>query len=369
MYRYLILWGLCWASGLMAQPGSWGLSLDYAQGVTLRHRQDMVFALPRPARGWQVEALRQTDGRRYAEATLRRFRWGLGASWLDYGGHRDELGYAWSVYPFFDLPLLRSPRLSLWGRMSMGLAYVDRRFHRLHNPGNNAIGSPLNAHVAITLLAEARLSPRWSLRVAGDFAHQSNAKRVLPNLGLNTARLRGGLTYRWHIDDPVVPMRLDSLPPDRRLRLGLRYGFGLTERGMPDGPGYPVHVATAFVARRISRANRLFTGFEYSYRAEIHAFMQDNDLGEEEQGWYPQRLAWVLGYELGCGHFGMTGQYLLYLQGLPEGRLAGWGSKFGPQIYLRNQRLHPHRNLFLGVYLLTHLAVAQYFEVSVGAVF
>jgi hypothetical protein len=373
MHRYLILAGYLLSAigltSLQAQPGSWGLGLTYSQGNTLRHRSTMVFALPRPAQALSLEAIRQTDGRRYAEAVLHRFRWGMGATWLNYGGHRDELGYAWAVYPFFDLPLLRNARLSLWARMSMGLAYVDRTYDRVHNPINNAIGSHINNYTAVALLGELRVSPRWSLRVGGSFAHQSNAKYAQPNLGLNTAKLQGGLTYRWRVDEAITPFVVDEVPFDRRVHVGGRVGLGLTEKNAPNGPQYPVVTSALYVSRRVARGSKFFTGFEYSYEAEVRAFMIDNDIPPGTPRWYPNKTAWLFGYELGCGHFGMSGQYLLYLQRLPEGKLSAWGTKFGPHIYLKNQDRQPRSNVFFAVYLLTEVAVAKYFETSIGVIF
>lgn len=363
---------LFWLSGmfpLIAQPGSWGLSLDYARGNTLRHRSTMVFALPRPAQAISLEAIRQTDGRRYAETVLRRFRWGVGLTWLDYGGKREELGFAYSLYPFFDLPLYRNRRLSLWARMGMGLAYVDRSFHRFRNPINNAIGSALNNHTEVALLGEVRLSPHWSLRAGGFFSHQSNAKRTLPNLGLNTPKVRLGVTYRWREDSAVDVIDPAQIPFDQGWHWYARAGLALTENKVPDGPLYPISIAAVYVSRRVNRANQFFGGLEYSHDQSVRAFMTDQDIPDQTPGWYPQKTALLGGYELGCGHFGMTAQALLYLHRLPEGQMAGWATKFGPHFYLRRQESQPRSNLFFAVYLLTELAVAKYFETSVGVMF
>jgi hypothetical protein len=363
-----LLW-LSYVLPLVAQSGSWGISLDYARGHTLRHRSSMVFDLPRPAQAISLEAICQTDGRRYAEAVLRRFRWGLGFTWLDYGGQRDELGYAYSLYPFFDLPLLRGPRLSLWARMAMGFSYLDRVYHRSQNPINNAVGSHLNNHTAFALLGELRLDDRWSVRLGGIFSHQSNAKRTLPNLGLNTPKLRGGLTYRFWQDSAVLPLDPVRVPFDHEWHWYGRVGLALTENKVPDGPLYPISVAAVYVSRRVNRANKFFGGLEYSYDQSIRAFMLDQGIPEDTPNWDPQKVAVLGGYEVGCGHFGMTAQALVYLHRLPERRLAGWGTKFGPHLYLRNQERRPSSNVFFAVYLLTELAVAKYFETSVGIMF
>lgn len=352
-----------------AQIASWGGSVDYSQGTTLRHRADMVFDLSSPARAINVELLRQTDGRRYMEELFRHPRWGVGGTWLNYGGRRDELGYAWGLYGYFELALLRKGWFSAWGRMNAGFAYIDRIFDRDSNPINNAIGSYVNNYTSFAVLTEARLHTRWSIRLGGEFAHQSNARRHMPNLGLNTARLRSGLVYRWRMDSPAEAFDVESIPFDRRVHLYARLGFGLTERKVPNGPSYPLYVASVYVSRRMTRTGKFLMGFEYAYDVGERAFMFDQDIPLGHSGFQPHRPSWILGYELGCGHFGMMGQFLIHLHRLPQGRWSGWGTKFGPNLYLRNQDQRPPFNVFVGMYLKNDLFVASYFETTVGVVF
>ena len=347
-----------------SQPG-WYLSADFGQGQTLRHRSTMVFELPRPALAGSLELLRASNGSRDWESVMQLPRWGVSFQWQDFG-NRAELGYVYGVTPFFELPIIHRPRLQLWGRMTMGFAYVDRHYDRQLNPINNAIGSALNNYTSFGLIAETPLTKRLNLRFSGYFVHQSNARAQLPNLGLNVPQWRAGLSYRLSKEESTEVRPKSELRFDRRLRYYLRVGLTQVEDKVSDGPKYPVWVVSAFVAERVTPVQRLMLGIELSYDASIRAFMLNQDIPRGFPGWDPLRPAIWAGYELGSERFAMMGQVFVYAHDWPGsyGRQF-WGTKFGPTYYFKFGE-GEHFQPFLGIYLKTHLFIADYFESSLG---
>lgn len=362
----LVLGFLSQRSWLVAQSPGWYLILDAGRGQTLRHRSTMVFDLPRPAQALSLELTRQTRGHRAWAAAMRLPRWGVALHGQDYG-NRPVLGYMVAVAPFFELPMLRRGPFSLWWRMNMGFAYHDRSYDRAHNPLNNAIGSALNNYTSFSLIGEAQLGERWLVRAGGHFVHQSNARSRLPNLGLNVPQWRVGLGYQLTAETLHDRLDRNALSYDRGWRYYLRLGLGQVEQKVAGGPRYPVWIISGYAARRISPAQRLLLGLEVSHDAALAAFMRNQDIPPGTPTWDPTRPAAWVGYELGSERLAMMGQVFLYLHDWPGTYgTRFWGTRFGPTYYFGGDDPEARLRPFVGMYLKTHLFIADYFETTVG---
>lgn len=363
---YLILIAACllpgraWSQNL---PGGLEIALDGYQGRTLRHRATMVFALPQPARALSLEASWQTDGHLpwHHQHGLPRLGWSLVV--LDYGNPA-VLGRAWSLVPFIDAPLLRRPGLRLGFRVGFGIGWLDRPYDRLTNPGNNAIGSHVNNTTMVSLLGQVRLGSLWWVRAGATVSHNSNARLQVPNLGLNTTKLRLGLAYtlspaRPRQEAPPVP------PPRRALGLSLRTGLAYVEEKTPQGPKYPVHVMAAYLDRPLSPKSRVLVGVEAAFDRGIQAFFLDHDIARGPGNRQPWRYSAIVGHELLLGRTGVMTQAFLYLND-PLGDSDSWGFKLGPQVYLIPPERQPQVNAFVGIYLKAHRAIADYAELVLG---
>ncbi|RMG64326.1 MAG: acyloxyacyl hydrolase [Bacteroidetes bacterium] len=366
--RLRLLWGiLLMLAGLPATaqslPGGMELALDGFQGRTLRHRSTMVFALPRPARGLRLEASWQTDGSRPWHHLHHLPRLGWSVMMLDYV-NPEVLGRAWSLVPFIDAFFLRRERLRLGMRVGFGLGWLDHPYDRLTNPGNNAIGSAINNTTMLSLLGQVRVAPHWWLRAGGTLSHNSNARLQVPNLGLNTAKLRLGLAYAITPDRPVQAAA--PLPPARRpVGITLRTGLAYVEEKVPEGPKYPVHVLAAYLDYPLSPKSRLLGGFEAAFDRGIQAFFLDNDIPKGPGNQQPWRYSAIVGHELLIGRVGVMTQTFVYLND-PFSDRDSWGFKLGPQVYLHPPTRQPAANAFLGVYLKAHRAIADYAELVLG---
>jgi hypothetical protein len=135
----------------------------------------------------------------------------IGMSFLYTGlGKSPELGAAYSIFPFIDFPLVRYKNFSFNFRFGLGVAYLTKRFDRLTNYKNLAIGSHINASANIMFKARYRLTERLTLSLGFGLQHFSNGSLKLPNYGLNIIAMNSGLAYRLARENKSIGDRFIS---------------------------------------------------------------------------------------------------------------------------------------------------------------
>ncbi|MEM7370826.1 MAG: acyloxyacyl hydrolase [Bacteroidota bacterium] len=363
----LLVWQLASSQSLSLPPGL-QLSLDIYQGNTLRHRPTMVFDLPQPSRMISFELSRQTEGSKPWHKLYGYPRIGWTISMLAYG-NREVLGRAYSLHPYLDIFFLRKKRWLLFSRISYGLAYVDRQHDRLTNVENNAIGSGINNHASLNLITEARLTPRLWIRAGGTFSHNSNGKLQVPNLGLNTPKLRLGATYEWTPAAERISVkeaRSDNRFVDR-LQLHLRYGMAFTEDKVPQGPKYPIRIGSAHLTYQFGRKNRLQLGWEFLNNRSVREFLLNHQVEVSIPSLRYNRHALLIGHEFLLARLGLMTQAFVYMNPpFQAGDPNPWGVKIGPNYYFIPHKDNRNYNFFAGIYLKAHKAIADYVELAVG---
>lgn len=371
MLACLIVSGYCQQLCAQKLPQGLQIGLDFYQGTTLRHRPTMVFPLPNPARMISIEVAQQTNGSQAWHRWYGYPRVGWTISVLDYG-NREVLGRAYSLHPFLDIYILRSRRWTLLWRTSFGLALIDRRFDRVNNLENNAIGSPINNHASLNLLTEIKVSPILWIRAGGTLSHNSNGRLQVPNLGLNTAKIRIGATYQLNSSERLLEEVAKKEKPNirfiDRLQLHLRWGQAFKEDKVAGGPTYSVMIPSAHIGYQFGRKNRLQLGWEYIYDRGVKAFLDNHQVEEENAGLRYRRHALLLGHEFLLARVGLMTQAFIYMNPPFEaGNTNPWGVKIGPNYYfLPKDRNY---NAFVGIYLKAHKAIAAYAELTVGVNF
>ncbi len=325
----------------------------------------MVFELPRVARDYRLEFFYGTRGKKSWQRLYNLPRIGVGLKYLDYG-NLDVLGRVFAIYGFIDQKYLQKDPFTLFGRFGHGLSVHSRIFDDQLNPLNNAIGSHLNLHASLGLRMEYLITPQLALRLGAHFAHQSNARISVPNLGLNTLKFSIGMT--WHLK------REESQPisePDSSLCLAKwqfipKLSLGLKEEKVSKGPKYPVYIIGFQIARSIRQKRRILLGLESQWDMAASAFRRNQDIDEEDQGLLIYNPSLSLGHEYLMGRIGLLTQANLYLRKTWE-RPDFFAAKIGTNLYLfSNYDRENKQNLFFGIYIKTHLAVADFMEFALG---
>ncbi|GAB4427792.1 MAG: hypothetical protein OHK0039_46220 [Bacteroidia bacterium] len=349
-----------------AQLADLRLGVAAYQGQTIKHSPKMVFDLPSPARALSVEVSWQSDGRHPWHAWHGYPRLGWTAGMLDYG-HREVLGRAYGFFPHMDLPLLRRSRGQLYVRLGYGLAWLDKTYDPQTNPINNAIGSHLNNFTQLGLVGDICLVGPWVLQTGLCFAHNSNARLQVPNLGLNTAAVRLGLQYRVTAPGEGLSYRRTQ-PVDRPLRRWggfVRVGLAAAEAKVANGPKYPVYIVMLGGDYAWRAKGRVLAGLEYSQDWGIAHFYLNQDIPPRQGNRSAGRYALYGGHEFLFGRMGIQTLGFLYLND-PLGNTPAWGLKLGPMLYLRPSHAATRFNAFAGIYLKSHLFDADFAELTIG---
>jgi hypothetical protein len=135
----------------------------------------------------------------------------IGMSFLYTGlGKSPELGSAFSIFPFIDFPLMRHKNFSFNFRFGLGVGYLTKRFDRLTDYKNLAIGSHINASANLMFKARYKLTERLTFSLGFGLQHFSNGSLKLPNYGLNIIAMNAGLAYRLARENKTIGDRFIS---------------------------------------------------------------------------------------------------------------------------------------------------------------
>jgi hypothetical protein len=113
-------------------------------------------------------------------------------------GNKKLLGNAVSLYAFMGIPVVETDYLILKYRMACGVAYLTERYNNRENNMNIVVGSHLNAHIQLSILADWKLGKYPLYFVMGvAFNHYSSGAVKMPNLGINQFTVLTGLKYLY----------------------------------------------------------------------------------------------------------------------------------------------------------------------------
>jgi len=122
------------------------------------------------------------------------------------------IGNIYSIYGYFDRPVISAGRFRLGYSGEFGLAFMfNKRFDPVENPNVVIISSPVNSHISFGLQASYDVTPRYDVGLGFFFNHTSNGAVNFPNKGLNAFELalrlgmhnpaRGSEVVREAVDD------------------------------------------------------------------------------------------------------------------------------------------------------------------------
>lgn len=136
-----------------------------------------------------------TFGKDYWEKLYNYPRTGIGFSYWTLSNN-EVFGKAYSLYSYINLPIIRRDRkFSLNYQISLGGAYLTKRFDIYENHLNRAIGSHINIYIRLGVDGKIQLFPRSELVLEAGLTHFSNGKTKSPNYGINAGSFSLGINY------------------------------------------------------------------------------------------------------------------------------------------------------------------------------
>lgn len=342
------------------------LEIGVQHGKIFKHTSLFLPTVTQTSTLYELNLVRNSHGQQLWQRIHGYPMFGVRAVYADYGD-ADIFGQGIAIVPNLTF-FTRTSLVNIRYGMGIGLAYLTKKYNRLYNPTNNVIGSTVNNCTALRLGLEWKLSPRLKLLTEGSFTHFSNGRTRAPNLGINVGAFGAALSYQFNKTPDTLTAK-PLMPINKKVRAGLRLAYGVQQGDQEGGPTFPIYVADLFVQKRTSTGWQLLAGIETNYYTGIYWFVINQVAFDADKAHSKAiKIAPYIGAEILMGHIGISfkaGGYVynpfLQRQAVP--------STLGIQYYMRPTYKVYKNQLFIGGYLRTHFANADYFALGVGYVF
>ncbi|MBE0648985.1 MAG: acyloxyacyl hydrolase [Bacteroidales bacterium] len=283
--------------------------------------------------------------------------------WYSGLGSSQYLGKAIGLMPFVNFPLYRHKNFCFGFRFALGLGILTKKFDRIENYKNTAIGSTLNA--AINMMFEGRYRINtWLTASAGiSLQHFSNGSLKMPNYGLNALMINVGLAY-WpkrqnkEIGDRFYPPTEPySAVIQRHIEFNIGVSTGYKNMEAVLGKNFFVFHIYENTFYQISRKSKVGLGLDLSYDPshtkilEIQGDTIENPLTILRPG--------INGaYQLVLGKMGLIFNIGYYLGGAEKSN--------GPLYEKFSIQYNFSKNFFANLMLKVHFGRADYLGIGLG---
>ncbi|MEM7371590.1 MAG: acyloxyacyl hydrolase [Bacteroidota bacterium] len=284
-------------------------------------------------------------------------------------GNPDVLGWGLSILPSFRGMISKKGPWSFHYVLASSFVYASKPFDRQTNSANNVIGARINnlTHFGVEWMWQPQPTLAYILGVGG--THLSNAHVRIPNLGVNIPAIKIGIRYSPLAVEPTSPT--DILPPEpgkMQLYPGFRLGYGFTSSKVPNGPLYPVYLASLSLNTFWRNKIRFKLGLEGFFNSSVADFYRNHQADWISLPSAAIGIAMYGGFEFALGRFSLVGHLGPYLK---RAELMDYFlyTKLGTQYYLFDQQNRDRRQLYLGIYVHSHSGEADFAEVGIGWLF
>jgi len=366
VFGFLFVWVLLTPSYGQKPGFCWEAAMTY--GRIIKHSPKIRFQIPDHTFGAGLHFQYQTYGKEEWEQHQGYPLMGMSLQYFNFGD-AEVLGHAVSIYPNITLKIVDRPKWMVHFRVGSGLAWLNRTYHHLDNPGNNSIGSQLNNTTGFRLVLGVPMSSYWTAFIGGSFTHFSNGAIQMPNLGINVPALSASVRYSPH---PIRSTDFihweESRKPPRRLGAQAYFSIAYKETNFPGGAKTPVYSGSAAGLYRISKVQNLLWGLEYEFHQNVFNFTRHTFAvhSREEARIAARRWMLFLATEWQFRNTGLLVQIGINVSG--KSALVPYPvyNKLGLRYYFPRIRLLDTQ-LFAGIFLKSHMITADYMALGIGA--
>ena len=363
MVAALIAIALCPDSALSKNPKQSFYSLLYLEGrahygFLIAHHPEMWTLTSGYFPSYEISLVKQTVGQTCG-SYYRNYPMAGVSYWYSELSKSDYLGQVNAVVPFIDLPLLKTQKSVLDFKIGLGVGHLSKKFHRLENYQNQAIGSYYNAAVNFQIRLRLQMSQRTFFNTGISFLHLSNGTIKTPNYGLNIPNAFAGFTVKLN-KKPVNYQVPEVLVKNKgKINFRLMGSMGTKQENKQWDDDYLVYVVNAMISGYYSNTNRILLGIDGIYDESSRAY-------NELQGDTLKMLSQLTKYGLSVGHewvfskiaFNFCMGYYLYN---PDTSNTEFYDKMGFNFFIT-------RNVLIGLILEAHYAKADFLSVGLGII-
>ena len=281
-------------------------------------------------------------------------------------GNNPILGSALALMPFINFPLYKHRNFTFGFRFSLGVGYLTKKFDRLSNYKDIAIGSHINAAINLMFEARYRLNEYLTLTGGISFQHFSNGSLKTPNYGLNAPLVSLGLAFRPVRDNKDIGDRYiaPTEPFSTTIRNSMEFDIGgaLGYKNMTSqlGSNFMVYHFYENTFFPVSRKSKFGFGLDMSYDESHKKILElaGTPAGSPLQIMRPGINA---AYELMVGKLGFIMNLGYYLSGKEKSN--------GPLYEKICFQYVFSKNFFANVMLKVHFGRADYIGWGIGYTF
>lgn len=186
-------------------------------------------------------------------------------------GYNPSLGQAFALMPYVNFPLYKDRIFTFSFRFALGAGYLTKKFDRLTNYKDIAIGSHINAAINLMFEGRFRLGEYLTLTTAICFQHFSNGSLKTPNYGVNAPMVSAGIAYRPVMENKdlvnrfIAPTKPFSAIIKHTIEFEIGFAVGYKNMQSEYGHNYFVYHAFENTFFQVSRKSKVGFGFDASY--------------------------------------------------------------------------------------------------------
>ncbi len=344
-----------------------GIETNYMYGKVFRHTPKFIKTLPDYSSIIEINYVKKTNGSKAWQQRRHYPTVGLAFVYTNYG--IDSIyGRAFSLIPNLEIPIIKGKKLEWTLKAGFGAGYITKRYSRFPDWDtlNTAIGSRMNNNSYFVTDVRYHINKHWDVQAGFNFTHLSNAAFRQPNLGINMYGAHAGVRYFPVSSSPERIVR-NLEPLKNRWLVQARLGISGTEQSAPDGPLYPIYIASVYASKRYLGKNKIIAGIDYSYHENIYAFLRNNEIhvGEEKANSWKSSI--IVGHEFMIGRVGILFQLGFYIKN-PVVKDVLY-EKLGGNFYIIRHEKGLLKELFVSGLLKTHKEQAEFAEIGLGVGF
>jgi hypothetical protein len=326
---------------------SWGAQTHY--GTIFAHSEAVENTAG--ARPWGIEAtaIWQKISQKVWDNCHCSPKTGIALAYYNYDN--PYLGQSLQAGYFLEPNFRLTKRWELSLRGTLGLAYLTRPHHPVHNPNNQSYSLPISVYLLAGIGNHFKISPKWRVGTYLNYQHISNGGVKEPNKGINwiTASLSAIYTPS-PLDIPARPRSPFNAQTPVEIETWALFSsktarVGEKKRHLIVGIG-------GQASKQVSRLSALTAGAEITHDASIVQRMADDRL--QGNGW---RISALAGHQFCLGKFRFSQQFGYYLyQNNPY--FDSWYHRWGVTYY-------PRPRLGIGFNLKAHKHIANFADIRI----
>jgi len=366
---------------------------EYIYGNILKHTKHLENLVKGPVTGGEFAIEWQTMGEKPWNQFLGFPKIGIGGVFMNLS-NPDTLGNLFAIYPYLDIPVLKTSFINLYIKPGVGISYLTKTFRDataysslgdiILNKSNAAIGSHLNVFFAGSVNFEIPLVAGLSLTGDCGWNHASNGSFIQPNSGINMINTFVGLKYLPSYKDFRAPVHqnLENIP--RKLTTEIILSGGARQLYYKDNRFFPIGSLTIAEFLPLTNYYRMGVGVDAFYDGVYdgstlfeRTYLKTNELKNKIRVGVSWQHEMIIGKLTAGFHFGL---YLYNpIKNLEPYTDAQSGIANKPLIYSYNIEKEDgwlytraslkyalSKHMFASLGLKTHLQKAEFIEWGLG---